>query len=207
MKTAKQLLRKSKAANEDPYFGLLNIRNTPQQDMGPSPAQILLGRRTNTVVPTMNLRLKVNHEAKDSKNNAKANAAEHVKSRDLPQLSVGDNVRIQPIQSGQNEWREATVEKNLSSRSYIVRTPDGRSYRRNRRQLRAKPPSTHHTPDPTTPYVPVQRTDTDQRQPAEPASVPDTPPTPIPLTLTPPSAPARRSTRQRKTVDRLIKEI
>ena len=51
--TAKRLLRKYKAASEDPYLGLLNVRNTPQQNMGPSPAQIFLGRRTNTLVPTL----------------------------------------------------------------------------------------------------------------------------------------------------------
>ena len=53
MKTAKRLLRKYKAASEDLYLDLMNVRNTPQQYMGPSPAQILLGRRTNTLVPTM----------------------------------------------------------------------------------------------------------------------------------------------------------
>ena len=52
-KTAKRLLRKCKAASEDPYLGLLNVRNTPQQNMGPSPAHVLLGRRTNTLVPTL----------------------------------------------------------------------------------------------------------------------------------------------------------
>ena len=53
MKTAKRLLRKCKAASEDPYLGLLNVWNTPQQNMGPSPAQILLGQRTNNLVPTL----------------------------------------------------------------------------------------------------------------------------------------------------------
>ena len=72
-----------------------------------------------------------------------------MKRRDLTRLSAGDNARMQPIHSGQKEWRETTIYKALSNRSYIVKTTDGRSYMRNRRQLRAKPPSMHHTPDPT----------------------------------------------------------
>ena len=54
VKTAKRLLHKCKAASEYQYLGLLNVRNTPHQNMGPIPAQILLGRRTNTLVPTLN---------------------------------------------------------------------------------------------------------------------------------------------------------
>ena len=127
--------------------------------MGPSPAQILLGRRTNSLVSTLSTNLKSQYDANDYRNDVKANASENVKSRDLAKLSAGDNVRMQPIQSGQNERREATVYKALSNRSYIVKTPDGRSYRINRRHLRVKPPSMHHTPDPTLqhliPHVPT----------------------------------------------------
>ena len=88
--------------------------------MGPSPAHILLGRRTNSLVPTWGKKT-TQYDANGYKNNAKANASENVKSRDMTKLSAGDNVRMQPIQSGQNEWREATVYKALSNRSYIVK--------------------------------------------------------------------------------------
>ena len=133
MKTDKRLLRKCKAASEDPYLGLLNVPNTPKQNIGPSPAQILLGRRTNTLVPTLIKKLKAQYDVNEYKNDAKANAYENVKSRDLTKRSADDNVRIQPIKSGQNEWREETVDKALSNSSYIVKTSDGRSYQRNRR--------------------------------------------------------------------------
>ena len=78
VETAKRLLRKCKAASEDPFLGLLNVRNTPQQNMGPSPAQILLGRRTNTLVPILSKKLKAQYDANDYKNDAKANASENV---------------------------------------------------------------------------------------------------------------------------------
>ena len=177
-------------------MGLLNVRNTPQQNMGPSPAQILLGRRTNTQVPTFSKKLKAQYDANDYKNDAKSNASENVKSRDLTKLSAGDNVRMQPIQSGQNEWREATVDKALSNRSYIVKTPDGRSYRRNRRQLRAKPPSTHHTPDPTLQHLIPHVT--------TPTVADDPQPVTSPVNESPPCQSYHRSSRVRKSVERLI---
>ena len=52
VKIAKRMLRKCKASKEDPYIGLLNIRNTPTEGMATSPAQRLFGRRTNTLLPT-----------------------------------------------------------------------------------------------------------------------------------------------------------
>ena len=119
-----------------------------------------------------------------------------MKSRDLTKLSAGDNVRIQPIQSGQNEWREATVDKALSNRSYIVKTPDGRSYRRNRRQLRAKLPSTHHTPDPTLQHLIPHIT--------TPTVADDPQPVTSPVNESPPCQSHRRSSRVRKSVERLI---
>ena len=55
---AKRMLRKCKASREDPYLGLLNIRNTPSEGMATSPAQRLFGRRTKTLLPTTHNQLK-----------------------------------------------------------------------------------------------------------------------------------------------------
>ena len=51
---AKRMLRKCKASKDDPYLGLLNIRNTPTEGMATSPAQRLFGRRTKTLVAANN---------------------------------------------------------------------------------------------------------------------------------------------------------
>ncbi|KAI0214959.1 hypothetical protein LSAT2_033025, partial [Lamellibrachia satsuma] len=51
VKIAKRLLRKCKVAGEDPYLGLLSVRNTPSEGMMTCPAQHLFGRRTNTLLP------------------------------------------------------------------------------------------------------------------------------------------------------------
>ena len=51
VKHAKRILRKAKDANRDPYLPLLEYRNTPLE-CGYSPAQLLMGRRLRSVVPT-----------------------------------------------------------------------------------------------------------------------------------------------------------
>ena len=48
VKIPNRMLKKCKASREDPYLGLLNIRNTPSEGMTTSPAQRLFGRRTKT---------------------------------------------------------------------------------------------------------------------------------------------------------------
>ena len=58
VKTAKNMMRKCSTSHEDPYLGLLNLRNTPTEGLTTSPAERLLGRRTKTIVPTMKNRLK-----------------------------------------------------------------------------------------------------------------------------------------------------
>ena len=165
--------------------------------MGPRPAQILLGRRT--LVPTLGKKRKAQYDANHYNNDAKANASENVKSRDLTKLSAGDNVRMQPIQSGQHEWREATVDKALSNCSYIVKTPDCCSYKRNRRQLREKPPSMHHTPYPTLQHLIPHVT--------TPTVADDIQHVTSPVNESPPCQSYRRSSRVRKSVERLISRM
>ncbi|XP_048039265.1 interferon-induced very large GTPase 1-like [Megalobrama amblycephala] len=41
----KLMLKKAKADGKDPYLSLLNLRSTPLEDIGASPAQLLMGRR------------------------------------------------------------------------------------------------------------------------------------------------------------------
>jgi hypothetical protein len=60
----------------------------------------------------------------------------NIQRKDLKPLEIGDVVRMQPIQRGQKEWREATVTERVKNRSYTVETSTGRSYRRNRQFLR-----------------------------------------------------------------------
>ena len=151
VKIAKRLLRKCKAAGEDPYLGLQNIRNTPSEGMTRNPAQRMFGRRTKTLLPTTNNQLKPGGPADVGKQSGGQRTkfrsvlnSDHSR-RDLRRLNVGETIRMQPFEHGRREWAEATVHKALSSRSYDVVTAAGRHYRRNRRHLRPSRPSEHDT--------------------------------------------------------------
>ena len=52
VQTAKNLMKKAKVERKDFQFGLLDYRNTPIEEIGLSPAQMFMGRRTRTKLPT-----------------------------------------------------------------------------------------------------------------------------------------------------------
>ena len=58
MKIAKRILRKSQSSGEDHYVALLNLRNTPTEGLNTSPAQRLFGRRTKSMMPTAEAKLR-----------------------------------------------------------------------------------------------------------------------------------------------------
>ncbi len=142
VKTAKRIMKKSFAAKEDPYIGLLNHRNTPTEGVGTSPAQRLFGRRTKTLLPTTAEQLKpqgysdsaIRMEEKKAKV-----ASRYVHRKELQPISPGTTVMMKPVTPFAKEWREGVVTKPLSPRTYEVQTPDGKHLRRNRRLLRPIP--------------------------------------------------------------------
>ena len=151
VKIAKNVMKKCHRAKEDPYLGLLNVRNTPNEGMETSPVQRLLGRRTKTAIPTIPERLKpvainFEKERRDKERKSQSIADRYVNRKELPPLKVGDVVRMQPIQNRTDEWKEAIVSKRLKNRSYEV-TVNGRKYRRNRRYLRSSTESRKEKPN------------------------------------------------------------
>jgi hypothetical protein len=140
VKIAKRLMRKCYVDHEDPYLGLLNLRNTPTEGLDISPAQRLFGRRTKTVMPqTANSLLPAAHDRRihEKQEGRRARVAQRIDEdrRDLRPLKEGEAVRLQPINRHQKEWRPAIVARRLSTRTYEVQTPDGRTLRRNRQLI------------------------------------------------------------------------
>ena len=139
MQTAKRILKKEAADHKDPFEGLLKYHNTPFEDIGVSPAQLLMSRRTRKMIPThrrlllpqavdpdrvvkaLRLRQDVSKENYDKQ------------SRDFPPPEAGEKVRIRPNRV--REWRKAEV----LPRSYLLQDEQGRVYRRNRRQIISVP--------------------------------------------------------------------
>ena len=56
-------------------------------------------------------------------------------AQELSDLNVSDIVRVK-LHSDQKDWEKAKVMSNPAIRSYVIKTADGRLYRRNRRQLK-----------------------------------------------------------------------
>ena len=140
VKIAKNLFKKCLLNNEDPYIGLLNLRNTPQEDSPYTPVQRLMGRHTKTLIPTSSKLLTPNfaRDYKAIKEKSKAKVAERKGNRrELEDLRPNHEVRIQPLQNEDSKkpWKKATIQEKVSPRSYIVRTEEGTELRRNRRHL------------------------------------------------------------------------
>jgi len=160
VKTAKRLLRKAIDAKTDPYLAFLDYRNTPTQGMESSPAQRLMNRRTRTLLPMTKQLLQPRvvfpeKDVKDLKRRQEQQARYYNRNaKDLPPLEEGDSVRMKPFQLGKKTWKKATVSERLDERSYIVETPDGDTYRRNRCHLKKSPAE---TPDSTTVTAPPEQ--------------------------------------------------
>ncbi|KAA0714109.1 Retrovirus-related Pol polyprotein from transposon opus [Triplophysa tibetana] len=136
IQTIKRMPTKSQSENGDPYIALLEYRNTPLDGIGMSPAQLLMGRRLKTKLPTSSKLLtpkgskKVQEQLKQRQLKQKMYYDKNTKQ--LPEISPGDKVRVQQGQI----WNPATVlRKHDLPRSYVLRTSDGKIYRRNRKHL------------------------------------------------------------------------
>ena len=98
---------------------------------------MLFSRRTRTLLPIAATLLDTTKaaEIKARLKESKCKQAVYYdrNAKEKPQLEIGQTVRAQ-IQDG--NWKKAEVEKCLPFRSYVIRTEDGTTYRRNRRHVR-----------------------------------------------------------------------
>ena len=85
------MLMKCKRNGEDPYIGLLNIKNTLQEKQ--STIEKMIGRKTRSTIPRFS---KKTYEEL----NKDTIIEEDTKSADLRPLNVVQMVRIQPLQRG-----------------------------------------------------------------------------------------------------------
>ena len=130
------MLKKVQSGNDDPYIALLEYRNTQLEGIGLSPAQLLMGRRLKSKLPASTTLLTPENRAQVQDNlkcrQIKQKSYFDRQTQKLPDLRTGENVRIQKGDT----WQPAVVvERHQLPRSFIVRTQDGRVYRRNRKHL------------------------------------------------------------------------
>eukprot|EP00731_Ephydatia_muelleri_P007912 Em0004g250a len=113
------LLNKSKANNQDPYLSLLEYRSTTVDNVGSS-AQLLMEVVQRTQVKSAPLKSGIMIKEQNP----------------LSELEKGDEAYMQVS----NKWLPVVVtDVTKTPRSYVVKRPDGRKYRRNNsKHLRAK---------------------------------------------------------------------
>ena len=140
VKAAKKMLQKTAETGEDAYLALLEMRNTPRQGVGASPARLLLGRQTRALLPARPERLLPEWRTDETRRRLgreqlRQKASYDKRARDLSVLRCGDGVLFRPTGAADRPWRQGVVMNERSPRSYVVRDQWGVEWRRNRRDL------------------------------------------------------------------------
>ena len=148
VQTAKRILRQ-----RDPWLALMIYRDTVILATAHSPTQLLIGRHVKTNLPTPSSALRScqssPEDIRENDNKAKLSYARHYDrrhgARSLPSLSPGGEVRVTTPQ--QSDWSQKGVVSARADtpRSFVVHTPSGGVYRRNRRHLQATSASSEST--------------------------------------------------------------
>ena len=130
----------------------LAYRSTPQVSTGFSSAQLLMGRRIQSRLPTLPGALQPKWQNSDviSENGrlAKESSTQFYNrkhgAKPLTQFEGGESVRIK--NDAQKVWANPTVVVRADTpRSYIVQSPDGSTFRHNRRHLQEIPVPVYRT--------------------------------------------------------------
>ncbi|KAJ8047461.1 hypothetical protein HOLleu_06462 [Holothuria leucospilota] len=100
VQTIKTMLKKAAASKQDLYKCLLIYRSTPIDDLGASPAQLLMSRRVRTNSPVSEKLLHPEslsrRKVQDSLKKRQASKAKYydAHTKPLPKLRIGESVRM-----------------------------------------------------------------------------------------------------------------
>uniref|UniRef100_A0AAV2L7J6 Reverse transcriptase RNase H-like domain-containing protein n=1 Tax=Knipowitschia caucasica TaxID=637954 RepID=A0AAV2L7J6_KNICA len=157
----RKLIRDGWPKRDDPLLALMSYRATPTTSTGVSPAEMLMGRKIRTTLPSLKKNLIPKQPNRDlirrRDEEAKQQQAFYYNrrhgARDLPPLHTGDHVLSKL--DGEKVWKgRASVQQECGTpRSYQVKSPGGGEMGRNRRHLQQVPP-------------PMEEENTDSGQPA-----------------------------------------
>ncbi|KMQ86691.1 hypothetical protein RF55_14270 [Lasius niger] len=132
VKIAKKLVKKAERSGQDLWYMLLHWRNTPNK-VGSSPVQRLYSRRTRSGIPSSVSSLLprvMNDVPTRIELNRRSKLYYDARSRNLPELEIGQPVAVQVHPDKNNNWDKGIVKDKLSKRDYIIEV-DGAKYGRN----------------------------------------------------------------------------
>ena len=136
VKTIKNMLKKCEEGGEDPYKALLELRNTPRQDVNMSPAQIMMGRQIRTMIPHKQKYSPPSptYEKLRAKRQQSVIETYNKNAKDLKPIPMNNPVYFK---DPNNKWQPGKVTQR-KGRSYNILSENGNTYRRNRVHLREK---------------------------------------------------------------------
>ena len=132
VKTIKNMIKKTVKDNRDQNEALLELRNTPRQDTKQSPAEMMFGRTTRSVIPEIRKQIKLNEKRVSRKQTVKKCYDKNARTMEM--LEIGQCVYFEH-KKGDN-WRQGKITAILGDRTYTVQDQNGAIYRRNRIHMR-----------------------------------------------------------------------
>jgi len=130
VKSVKNMLKRTSHDNSDQFIALLEMRNSPRQDVNRSPAQIVFGHFTHSELPAflkpctaldVRKRLTRRHQTKQCYDRH---------ARPFKTLHANQHVYFQ--HPPRNRWTRGTIVRRIGPHSHIVKSIDGSTYKRNR---------------------------------------------------------------------------
>ncbi|UYV65033.1 K02A2.6-like, partial [Cordylochernes scorpioides] len=148
VQTLKKLIKRCGEESTDPYLALLNLRNTPHNNL-PSPAQILMSRNLRSIIPSKTSQFvpsMINNEAIQKQlvdNQVKMKNYYDRHTRPADPLSIKDRVWFRK----DKRWIPGQLKNQANEpRSFYVKDQEGNEYRRNSIHIREdKRSDTTHT--------------------------------------------------------------
>ncbi|UYV79499.1 K02A2.6-like [Cordylochernes scorpioides] len=148
VQTLKKLIKRCGEEITDPYLALLNLRNTPHNNL-PSPAQILMSRNLRSIIPSKTSQFvpsMINNEAIQKQlvdNQVKMKNYYDRHTRPADPLSIKDRVWFRK----DKRWIPGQLKNQANEpRSFYVKDQEGNEYRRNSIHIREdKRSDTTHT--------------------------------------------------------------
>lgn len=129
----KHLILKCEKDGTCQFEALLEQRNTPRNDTGRTPTEIMFKRKTCTMFPMLNAAKEENDSRRERRKKSVKKYHDKI-AQDLPFLKMGQSVYFEHKVG--EKWILGKIKNILGNYTYVVQSQDGSIYRRNRINIR-----------------------------------------------------------------------